>query len=74
MKIVVTFTGAPIPVRSFDWVAHFDGGEEDGPCGYGPTKLSALYDLRDALENDAEAAAVQREIDAILDGVGSLTI
>ena len=35
----------PIPVRAFDWVAWYDGEEESGHYGYGPSHDEALKDL-----------------------------
>ena len=35
----------PIPTRKMDWVAWFDGYEEDGRYGYGETEAEAIEDL-----------------------------
>lgn len=35
----------PIPIRTFDWHAWFDGWEEDGPNGYGRTEAEAIAEL-----------------------------
>lgn len=46
-KIVTTFVNPPIPVRSFDWSAHFDGQEEASWRGWGATEADAIADLRE---------------------------
>lgn len=43
-KIVTSHEYPPIPIRSMDWLAYFDGDEE-GPQGWGPTKEAAIADL-----------------------------
>jgi len=48
-KIVTEFVYPPIPDRRFDWEAHLDGDEENGPYGYGDTEEKAIQDLRDQL-------------------------
>lgn len=45
MKIVTDHVFPPIPVREFDWSAHFDGQEEGGPYGRGRTEQEAILDL-----------------------------
>ncbi len=40
----------PIPNRRFDWQATLDGYEPGEPIGYGETKLKALEDLIDQIE------------------------
>lgn len=37
----------PIPVRSFDWCACFDGYEPNEPLGHGATEQEAIKDLLD---------------------------
>ena len=49
-KIIITYVYPPIPIRSFDWQAYYDGYEE-GACGWGSTPKLALDDL---LEQDDE--------------------
>lgn len=48
-KIVANFVYPPIPIRSFDWSAHFDGDEPDDDghmrMGYGRTEQEAIDDL-----------------------------
>ena len=49
-KIVTAFVYPPIPIRSCDWQAHFDGDEPDDDgrmrVGYGETEQKAIQDLR----------------------------
>ena len=52
--IVVTETGAPIPMRKWDWEAHIDGDEERG-SSLGETKWEALRNLIDSLEAREDA-------------------
>lgn len=42
-KIVTEHVYPPIPVRQFDWVAHYD--DPEGATGWGPTEESAIVDL-----------------------------
>ena len=48
-KIVTNFIYPPIPLRQFDWCAHFDDEEPDDEghmqCGYGKTEQDAIDDL-----------------------------
>lgn len=44
-KIVTFNASPPIPERSWDWVAYYDGNEEDGDYGYGRTEAEAIDDL-----------------------------
>lgn len=45
-KIVTSNVYPPIPIRQFDWCAHFDGDEECGPYGWGETEADAISDLK----------------------------
>lgn len=47
-KIVTEHVYPPIPVRTHDWCAWFDGEEELGKYGFGETEEAAKSDL---LEN-----------------------
>lgn len=38
----------PIPIRSFDWTAWYEGHEEEG-CGNGKTQQEAIQQLRDTV-------------------------
>lgn len=51
-KIVTSHIFPPIPVRQFDWCAHFDGAEESGHYGYGRTELAAIRDLIENCDDD----------------------
>jgi hypothetical protein len=48
-KIVTTHVYPPIPTRSFDWSAHYDGFEM-GNYGYGRTEAEAIRDLTENCE------------------------
>lgn len=50
-KIVTSYVCPPIPVRQFDWCAHYDGEEDAGGYGYGATEAEAIADF---IENCAE--------------------
>jgi len=43
-KIITTLVNPPIPIRSFDWSAHYDGDEE-GFVGRGSTEQEAAAEL-----------------------------
>lgn len=45
MKIVTELNYPAISWRAFDWAAYFEGQEEDGPRGFGPTEKAAILDL-----------------------------
>ena len=45
-KVMVDYVFPPIPLRQFDYIAYFDGEEEDGPKGWGQTELDAINDLK----------------------------
>lgn len=44
-KIVTSHIRPPIPTRSHDWCAHYDGEEERCEYGYGRTEQEAIADL-----------------------------
>lgn len=52
--IVVTFVYPPIPIRTFDYQATWDGDEPDDDgrmiAGHGRTPLDAIVDLLDSTE------------------------
>jgi len=50
-KIVTSHEYPPIPIRSMDWLAYFDGNEE-GPQGWGLTEDAAIADLIDNLDEE----------------------
>lgn len=45
-KIVTCYMHPPIPVRSFDWCAHYDGEEAAGNYGWGRTEAEAVQDFK----------------------------
>lgn len=49
-KIITTNVFPPIPMRAFDWSAHFENREE-GPYGFGATEAEAVSDLTDNYDN-----------------------
>ncbi|HEU5019651.1 MAG TPA: hypothetical protein VFT69_16960 [Pseudolabrys sp.] len=51
-KIVTTCICPPIPDRSHDWCAHYDGEEEAGGYGYGTTEAEAVQDFIDNCQAD----------------------
>lgn len=64
MKIITTFVHPPIPVRSFDWLAHIDGQEEEGPQGWGHNEYAAVTDLQDRFDDGTPASdLLMREFD-----------
>ena len=52
--IRVEFVYPPIPIRSFDFQATFDGYEPGDPVGEGPTEFTAIVDLLVQWEPKAE--------------------
>ncbi len=54
LKIITMHVYPPIPTRSNDWGAYYDGHEE-GPQGWGATEQEAVRDLID--NYDAPGAA-----------------
>lgn len=56
-KIITVNTFPPIPIRQFDWMAHFEGDEELGPRGFGETEEKAVKDLTDNFPDDEAEAA-----------------
>lgn len=44
-KIVTSYVNPPIPYRANDWCAFYDGQEETGTYGWGPTEEQAIIDL-----------------------------
>lgn len=51
-KIVTENVFPPIPIRSFDWCAYFEGDEEAGLRGWGVTERAAITDLIEQVEED----------------------
>lgn len=44
-KIVTEHVYPPIPIRRFDWLAHWD--DPEGKTGWGRTEEEAIQDLKD---------------------------
>lgn len=58
-KVVVSYICPPIGVRSCDWEATLDsynGDEPNQPRGFGVSKLAALENLLEQLDDDDEQA------------------
>lgn len=53
-KIVTSHQYPPIPIRSYDWLAYFEGDEE-GPQGWGPTEEAAIADLIENYDEPEES-------------------
>lgn len=68
MKIITSNIYPPIPDRSHDWGAYYDGNEEDGFKGYGATEAEAIRDLvenHEAPELEACVKALQAIVDYV---------
>lgn len=52
-NIITSNVNPPIPIRTCDWMAHFEGDEEAGPRGFGETEQEAIKDLTDNFPDDA---------------------
>lgn len=52
-KIITVHVHPPIPIRTSDWCAYFDGDEETGRYGWGTTKELAVQDLTENYDEDA---------------------
>ena len=54
-KIITTHVYPPIPIRQFDWQAHYDGDEPDDDghmkVGNGATEAEAIDDLVENYED-----------------------
>ena len=44
-KILTDYVFPPIPYRGMDWIAYYDGEEEEGLRGQGATEQEAIDDL-----------------------------
>lgn len=53
-KIVTRYIRPPIPTTRFDWMAHVEGEDEDGPTGYGSTEADAVRELAEQLADREE--------------------
>lgn len=50
-NVQTSFVYPPIPIRTSDWCAYFDGCEEDGNYGWGETEAKAIADLQMLFES-----------------------
>ena len=68
-KIITEYIHPPIPARQFDWMAWYDGDDEEGLRQYGATEAEARQNLiRAALDNlpkERVAAVAQEQIRAL---------
>lgn len=51
-KIVTDHIFPPIPIRTMDWCAFYDGEEEAGGYGYGATEAEAIADFIENHKDD----------------------
>lgn len=51
-KIVTRNVFPPIPVRSFDWCAYYEGEDEAGNYGWGCTEADAIEDFNENCRED----------------------
>lgn len=51
-KIVTEHVFPPIPIRSMDWIAYYEGEEEAGGYGEGPTEEAAVADFIENYQED----------------------
>ena len=54
-KIVTDHIRPPIPTRSCDWCAYYDGYEEAQEYGYGATEAEAIQNLKDCYDDPEDA-------------------
>jgi len=67
-RIICDFVYPPIPQRTLDWCATFDGYEPGDPMGFGSTEAEAIADLEEQWAGyeewlDTQAAAWDAEVD-----------
>lgn len=53
-KVVTYCAFPPIPVRSYDWMAYYDGDEEAGEYGSGATEAEAIADFIENYQADCD--------------------
>lgn len=61
--IHTTYVYPPIPDRSFDWSAAFDGYEPGDIVGHGATEQEAIEDLHGQLDDQLEDEAFRKFLD-----------
>jgi hypothetical protein len=49
-RILTKFVYPPIPDRSCDWTAWYEGEEELSHTGYGPTESTAIINLQESYD------------------------
>lgn len=53
-KIVTSYPNPPIPFRSHDWCAYYDGDEEGQDYGWGATEAEAVADFIENCQEDCD--------------------
>lgn len=56
--VTISHQRPPIPTRIMDYRAGFDGREEEGKDGWGPTPIAAVVDLMQYVETIEDAGEV----------------
>lgn len=51
-KIITSHVYPPIPDRRYDWIAYYEGEEEAGNYGEGPTEQDAINDFIENYQDD----------------------
>ncbi len=51
-QIVTRHEYPPIPLRQFDWCAHYEGEEEAGGYGWGASEAEAIADFVENQQDD----------------------
>ncbi len=47
----VLYVYPPIPIRSFDWCAYYEGDDHEGPRGWGATREEAIAELKEITDD-----------------------
>lgn len=66
--IVTSYVNPPIPVRQYDWCAHYEGEEEAGGYGYGATEQEAIDDFQDNHQADHDERLNSKSSNKYLQG------
>lgn len=57
-KIITTHVNPPIPIRTMDWQAHYEGEEDEQmDTGHGATEAEAIADLKENYPRDEPSPA-----------------
>lgn len=67
-KIVTKHICPPIPMRQYDWCAHYDGEEEAGDYGYGATEAEAIADFEEHHRADHDQRLAAKSTNPMLQG------